>query len=210
MLLPSRAVQSLQLFRLRLPFLNVRHSSVRLILPQRCLVRIFVSAGEKNMAEKRKKKTVLLMADDDEDDCLLMKDAIREVFKSEDFHCLPDGQELLNYLHRRGIYTDLEKYPAPDLILLDLNMPRKDGLQTLKEIKEHPAFKTIPILIFSTSEAQEQIELCYKLGANSYITKPITFDKLLETVKCLSQYWFGIADLPLSERILSACAPCEE
>ncbi|MGA2228032.1 MAG: response regulator [Syntrophobacteraceae bacterium] len=160
------------------------------------------------MVEKRKKKTVLLMADDDEDDCLLMADAVREVFRTENFHCLRDGQELMDYLLRRGDYTDTNKFPPPDLIFLDLNMPRKDGFQTLKEIKEHPGLRTIPILIFSTSQEQEQIELSYKLGANSYITKPMSFDDLIKTVKCLSDYWFGVAELPLSER-LGACFPSE-
>jgi CheY-like chemotaxis protein len=161
------------------------------------------------MVERRRKKTVLLMADDDDDDCLLMEDAVREVFKSESFHCLPDGQELMDYLLRRGIYTDDEKFPPPDLILLDLNMPRKNGFETLKEIKEHPELRAIPILIFSTSKEQEQIELCYKLGANSYITKPMSFEDLVKTVKCVADYWFGITELPLSER-LCGCHACED
>ena len=88
------------------------------------------------MVKRPWKKTVLLMADDDEDDCLLMKNAVHEVFKSEDFHCLPDGQELLDYLFHRGIYADIKQFLPPDLIFLDLNMPRKDGFETLKEIKE--------------------------------------------------------------------------
>jgi CheY-like chemotaxis protein len=164
---------------------------------------------EKSMVEKRKKKTVLLMADDDEDDCLLMNEAVREIFKSEHFFCLPDGQELMDYLLRRGIYTNPKEFPAPDLIFLDLNMPKKDGFQTLKEIKEHPSLKAIPILIFSTAEEREQVELCYKLGANSYITKPMSFEDLVRTVRCLSEYWFGIAKLPPAER-LCACLPCKD
>jgi len=161
------------------------------------------------MDEQRKKKIILLMADDDEDDCLLMSDAVREVFKSEDFRCLGDGQELMDYLLHQGIYAAPETSPPPDLILLDLNMPRKDGRQALKEIKEHPLLKTIPVLIFSTSKEQAEIELCYKLGANSYITKPISFDDLVNIVRCLSNYWFGVTALPLSER-LCECHPCED
>lgn len=164
---------------------------------------------EKGMIEQRKKRTVLLMADDDEDDCLLMNEAVREIFKSEHFFCLRDGQELIDYLLRRGIYTDPKKFPAPDLIFLDLNMPRKDGFQTLKEIKEHPKLKAIPILIFSTAKEQEQIEVCYKLGANSYITKPMSFENLLKAVRCLGEYWFDIAKLPPSEP-LCACSLCED
>ena len=88
-------------------------------------------------------------------------------------------------------------------------MPKKDGFQTLKEIKEHPELKAIPILIFSTAEEQEQIEVCYELGANSYITKPMSFETLVKTVRCLSEYWFDIAKLPPAER-LCACLPCED
>ncbi len=161
------------------------------------------------MVERRKKKTVLLMADDDEDDCMLMNDAVHEVFQTERFFCLANGEELMDYLLRRGVYTDAEKFPPPDLIFLDLNMPKKDGFQTLKEIKEHPGLRAIPILIYSTSKERDQIELCYKLGANSYITKPMSFDDLLTTVKCLSDYWFSVAVLPLSERLCS-CLPCED
>ena len=163
------------------------------------------------MVEQRTKKTVLLMADDDEDedDCLLMREAVHEVFRSDGFHCVRDGQELMDYLFRRGIYTDTKTFPRPDLILLDLNMPVKDGLQALEEIKEHPLLKAIPILIYSTSKDQEEIELCYKLGANSYITKPMSFEHLVKVVRCLNDYWFGIVGLPLSER-LCACHACED
>ncbi len=161
------------------------------------------------MGGQRKKKTVLLMADDDEDDCMLMKNAVREVFHPEHFLCLADGQELMDYLLRRGVYTDIKKFPPPDLVFLDLNMPRKGGFETLKEIKEHPELRAIPILIYSTTQEQEQVELCYKLGANSYITKPMSFDTLIKTVKCLSDYWFSVAVLPLPER-LCPCLPCED
>ena len=161
------------------------------------------------MIEHRKKKTVLLMADDDEDDCMLVQDAVREVFQSEDFRCLCDGQELMSYLLHQGIYADPETSPLPDLILLDLNMPRKDGRQALQEIKGHPLLKAIPILIFSTSQEQEEIELCYKLGANSYLIKPVSFDKLVEIVRCMSNYWFNIASLPPSAQ-LCACHVCED
>ncbi len=161
------------------------------------------------MVDGPAKKTVLLMADDDEDDCLLMKEAVREVFRKNNFFCLPNGQELMDYLLRRGIYTDKEQFPPPDIILLDLNMPGKNGFDTLKEIKEHPQLRAIPVLIFSTARDQAQIELCYKLGANSYITKPMSFDQLLKTVQCVSDYWFGITDIPLPER-LCACDICED
>lgn len=144
-------------------------------------------------------RTIMLMADDDADDCFLMKEAVREVFRSEHLFCVPNGVELMDYLLRRGIYADAAQFPLPDLIFLDLNMPMKDGLETLKEIKAHPELRGIPILIFSTGEDQEQIRLCYKLGASSYITKPMDFEDLIKAVKCLSEYWFGVAQLPFSE-----------
>ena len=153
------------------------------------------------MPDQRRKKTVVLMADDDEGDCLFMKDAVREVFQSEDFHCLLDGARFMDYLLRRGVYADPKKFPLPDLILLDLNMPWRNGYRTLKEIKAHPELRAIPILIFSTTKEQENIELYYKLGADSYITEPMSFDNLIKTVKCLSDYWFGIEELPPSERL---------
>ena len=152
------------------------------------------------MPEQVRKETVVLMADDDEGDCLLMKDAVREVFQSADFHCLSDGARFMDYLLRRGVYADTKKFPLPDLILLDLNMPWTNGYRTLKEIKVHPELRAIPILIFSTTKEQENIELYYKLGADSYITEPMSFDNLIKTVKCLSDYWFGLEELPPSER----------
>jgi two-component system, response regulator len=109
------------------------------------------------MVEQRKKKTVLLMVDDDEDDCLLMKDAIREVFQSENFRCLCDGQELMDYLLHRGIYSDPETSPPPDLIFLDLNMPRKDGFETLKEIKKP-----------SATQGHSHIDLLDRAGTKGY------------------------------------------
>lgn len=153
------------------------------------------------MPDQRRKKTVVLMADDDEGDCLLMKNAVREVFQSEDFHCLSDGVRFMDYLLRRNVYADTKKFPLPDLILLDLNMPWRNGYRALKEIKVHPELRAIPILIFSTTKEQENIELYYKLGADSYTTEPMSFDNLIITIKCLSDYWFGIEELPPSERL---------
>ena len=162
----------------------------------------------RQMAEDRKKKTVLLMAESDEDECLLMKDAIREVFRDEDFHCLSDGQGIMEYLLRRGLYADKKEFPTPDLILLDLDMPRKDAHQTLKQIREHPQLKAIPVVIYSTSEDEGQLEICYKLGANSYFTKPMLFEELVKTVRCLREHWFSDAHPPSSEE-LCPCVYCK-
>lgn len=113
------------------------------------------------------KKKVILMADDDPDDQLLAKDALTECQLDADLHCVSDGEELLNYLHRRGRFTDAEKYPLPHLILLDLNMPRKDGREALTEIKAHPDWRRIPVVVFTTSRADTDIARIYALGANS-------------------------------------------
>jgi len=160
------------------------------------------------MADQHGKKTVLLMAEHDKNGCLLMKDAVREVFRGEDFHCFSDGQEIMDYLLHRGIYADTEEFAAPDLILLDLDMPRKDTHQTLKEIKEHPHLGAVPVLIYSTSKDEGQIELCNKLGANFYFAKPMSFDELVKTVRCLSEYWISEAHSPSSEG-LCPCVPCK-
>ncbi len=160
--------------------------------------------------EKQRARTVLLMADDDEDDCLLMAGAIREAFQTDNFHCLKDGQELLDYLFHRGFYEDNDLFPSPDLIFLDLNMPKKDGRQTLKEIKTDPQLRMIPVIIYTTSSSQQEIELCYKLGANSYIVKPISFERLVETVRCLNKYWFEVATLPLSKQLRACNVPLSQ
>ncbi len=162
--------------------------------------------------EERRQRTLLLMADDDADDCMLMKNAIREIFRSDNFHCLPDGQELMDYLNRRGAYQDPAEFPLPDLILLDLNMPRKDGFKALQEIKENPDLRCIPVVIYTTSRAQEQIELSYSLGANSYIVKPMTFEDLVKCLKCMADYWFTVVRLPFHERALPcrSCAPASD
>jgi two-component system, response regulator len=137
----------------------------------------------------------ILMADDDEDDRMLALDAVRESRLGNAFHCVEDGQELMDYLNHAGRYAagDL---PRPGLILLDLNMPRKDGRQALQEIKSNPALRRIPVVILTTSKTEEDILRAYDLGANSFITKPVTFDRLVDIVRTLGQYWFNIVSLP--------------
>ncbi len=138
----------------------------------------------------------ILMADDDPDDRLLMEDAMEEAHVANKFDFVEDGEQLMDYLHRRGDYADLADEPLPGLILLDLNMPKKDGREALKEIKGDPNLRRIPIIILTTSKAEEDILRSYDLGANSFISKPVTFDKLVEIVRQLSNYWFTIARLP--------------
>jgi CheY-like chemotaxis protein len=136
------------------------------------------------------------MADDDPDDRLLVQDAFDEVHLKNPFAFVEDGIELMDYLHRRGTYSHLADTPLPGLILLDLNMPKKDGRTALKEIKEDPVLRTIPIVILTTSSAEEDILRTYDLGANSFIVKPVTFDKLVDIIRKVTNYWFEIVRLP--------------
>ena len=138
----------------------------------------------------------ILMADDDADDRMLTEDAMRESRLGNSFRCVEDGQELMDYLHRRGKYA-LEDAPRPGLILLDLNMPRKDGRRALQEIKSDPELRRIPVVILTTSKTDEDVLRSYDLGANSFITKPVTFDRLVEIVRSLGSYWFQIVELPV-------------
>lgn len=143
---------------------------------------------------------VILMADDDEDDILLTRKALQKGKLLNPLHTVHDGEELLDYLLHRGDYTDEEKAPRPGVILLDLNMPRKDGREALKEIKAHDDLKDIPIVVFTTSKAEEDIYRSYKLGVNSFITKPVTFENLIEVMQMLGKYWFEIVTLPSEEK----------
>ena len=142
------------------------------------------------------KSIVILMADDDADDRLLAKDALAECRLANELHFVENGEELLDYLHRRGKYVNLANSPRPGLILLDLNMPKKDGRESLKEIKDDPRLRTIPVVVLTTSSADTDISRIYELGANSFITKPVSFDSLVEVMKILGRYWFEIVELP--------------
>jgi CheY-like chemotaxis protein len=103
----------------------------------------------------------------------------------------------LDYLNRRGKHKERTGEPLPGLILLDLNMPRKDGREALKDIKAQPEFRRIPIVVLTTSKADEDILRTYDLGVNSYVTKPVTFDSLVDTIKVIGRYWFEIVELPV-------------
>lgn len=149
------------------------------------------------MSEKIKKiKTItILMADDDPDDRMLTKEALIENKLANDLHFVVDGEDLMDYLHQRGKYNK-ENAPLPGLILLDLNMPKKDGREALAEIKADPKLRRIPIIVLTTSKAEEDIVRSYDLGISSFITKPVTFDDLVEVAKAIGNYWFGIVVLP--------------
>ncbi len=139
---------------------------------------------------------VILMADDDPDDCMLARHAFNEHRLANDLRIVEDGEELLDYLRQRGRFSTPGSAPRPGLILLDLNMPRKDGRQALRELKADPDLRRIPVVVMTSSKAEEDVLRSYDLGANSFITKPVTFDGLVQTVKTLSQYWFEVVQLP--------------
>ncbi len=144
----------------------------------------------------RRHPVTILMADDDPDDCLLAREALAESRLANDLHFVSDGEELMDYLYQRGKYSVPGSAPRPSLILLDLNMPKKDGREVLKELKADPHLRQIPVLVLTTSQAEEDILRSYYLGANSYITKPVTFSSLIEVMQTLSKYWFEIVELP--------------
>ena len=138
----------------------------------------------------------LLLADDDPDDRLLIQDALDEGRLVVDLRQVEDGEELMDYLHRRGKYAEPNSSPRPDLILLDLKMPRKSGHQALEEIKGNSGLRRIPIVILTTSKAEEDVVRSYDLGANSFMVKPPAFGALIEAMKTLERYWFELITLP--------------
>lgn len=142
----------------------------------------------------------ILIADDDEDDRDMIRDALKESRLINNLHCVKDGEELMDYLHHRGKFEDQMKNPLPGLILLDLNMPRMDGREALREIKTNARLRQIPVVVLTTSQAEEDIFRTYDLGVNSFITKPVSFESLVKVMKALGHYWFDIVELPDPER----------
>lgn len=138
----------------------------------------------------------ILMADDDADDCMLARDALEEARVMNTFDVVGDGVELMDYLRRQGDYSYLEGEAMPGLILLDLNMPKMDGREALKEIKADESLRRIPVVVLTTSKADEDVLRTYELGVNSFVTKPVTFEGLVEVMKTLAKYWFEIVKLP--------------
>jgi CheY-like chemotaxis protein len=145
---------------------------------------------------KSPRPIVILIADDDLEDCMLIRDALQESRVVNDVRFVHDGEELLDYLYRRGKYAAAGTSPHAGIILLDLNMPRKDGREALMEIKNDPALRKTPVVILTTSKAEEDICRSYDLGVNSYITKPVTFESLVDTMGTLGRYWLEIVELP--------------
>lgn len=150
------------------------------------------------MSEVTKEPVVILMADDDDDDFLLTKKALKASKLLNTLVRVSDGEELMDYLLKKGEYEDKETL-RPGIILLDLNMPRKDGREALAEIKAQDDLKNIPVVVFTTSKAEEDVFRTYQLGVSSFITKPVTFNNLLEVMSSLGRYWFEIVELPRHE-----------
>jgi CheY-like chemotaxis protein len=138
----------------------------------------------------------ILMAEDDPDDRMFSREAWDEAHISNEIRFVEDGEELLDYLYCRGKYAHPNSCPTPGIILLDLNMPKKDGREVLREIKSDPNLRGIPVVILTTSKAEEDILRSYDLGVSGYITKPVTFERLIEIMRVLGQYWFQIVELP--------------
>lgn len=139
---------------------------------------------------------VILMADDDEDDCLLVKKALEQSTLASHLSFVGNGEELMNYLFHRGEHASLEKSPMPDLILLDLNMPRMNGLEALERIKSSRELRHIPVLILTTSRSDYDVSESYSLGANSFLTKPVNFKGLIDMMDAIKSYWFEVVELP--------------
>lgn len=147
-------------------------------------------------SEARLSSITILMADDDEEDRQLTQDALQSSRLANRMRFAVDGQDLMDYLRGDGAYRAPGSAPRPGIILLDLNMPKKDGREALAEIKADPELRHIPVVVLTTSKAEEDIVRTYDLGVNSFITKPVTFSGLVDVMSTWQRYWFEIVDLP--------------
>lgn len=138
----------------------------------------------------------ILVADDDPDDRMMIEEAFEENRVVNAVEFVEDGEQLMAYLRREGDYAHLVGRPYPGIILLDLNMPRKDGREALKELKADPDLCRIPVVVLTTSQAEEDIVRTYGLGVSSFVTKPVSFEGLVEAIKVICQYWIQIVALP--------------
>ena len=144
-------------------------------------------------------KKIILLVEDDPDDIYLIGEAIDECQLSARIFIVEDGEQMLDYLHNRGDYTDPAVAPRPDLILLDLNMPRKDGREALVELKQDPDLRSIPVVVLTTSSAEKDKNFSYDQGASGFVTKPVTFTGLKESVCKIGEYWISTVQLPEEE-----------
>ncbi|RIV26777.1 response regulator [Fibrisoma montanum] len=137
----------------------------------------------------------ILIADDDVDDRMFIERALRQNGYTQEIQFVEDGEELMEYLHHTGRYNELNA-PWPNLLILDLNMPRKNGFQALEEIKEDPKLRRLPVVVMTTSSADEDVVKTYNLGVNSFVTKPFNFNRLVEMIGALKTYWMDTVKLP--------------
>jgi CheY-like chemotaxis protein len=147
-----------------------------------------------------KRRLNIMIAENDEDDRTLVRFAFDECKLSNTIHFVEDGEQLLDYLHHRGSYANSVDLIRPDLILLDLGLPRVNGHEALKEIKSDPKLRSIPVVIFTTSRSTKDINSTYSMGANSFIVKPVSFDGLIEVMNGLAAYWSEVTELPIVPR----------
>jgi CheY-like chemotaxis protein len=150
------------------------------------------------------KLITILIADDDADDRMLAREALEECRLANDVRFVENGLELLAYLRREGRFADPALSPRPGLILLDLNMPKMDGREALRELKADSSLRRIPVVVMTTSKAEEDIYRTYDLGVSSYVTKPVTFDALVDVMKAIGGYWLSIVELPETTHLLEA------
>ncbi len=150
------------------------------------------------------KQIIIVIADDNPDDCLLAQEALTKLNLEHQLDVVPSGEALLDYLYRREAYESLQGTPLPGLILLDLNMPHKNGLETLREIKSNRHFRRIPIVVLATSEAEDDVYDSYDSGANSFVTKSVSLSGLVEVVEEIGKYWLEIVELPPESSQLSS------
>jgi CheY-like chemotaxis protein len=147
---------------------------------------------------------VILLAEDDPGDQELTRRALEEDVVRVDLRIVSDGEEALDYLHQRGAYSEADAAPRPDLILLDLNMPKLSGREVLHELKQSPDLCRIPVVVLTTSQQEADIIATYDLGCNSYVQKPVDIEQFISVVRKLGDYWFEIVTLPREAAALTA------
>jgi CheY-like chemotaxis protein len=138
----------------------------------------------------------ILLVEDDPDDVLLTSEVLRETRMPSDLHVVMDGEEAMDFLHRKGRF---EAAAVPDLVLLDLNLPKKDGRQVLAEIKADPSLRRIPVIVLTTSAADQDVAQAYDRHANAYVRKPVGYTPLLDVVRSIEHFWVGAVQLPPRE-----------
>ena len=149
------------------------------------------------MSDNGYRPVTILMADDDEEDREMTREALQNSHLANEMRFVVDGQDLMDYLRRQGVYADPDAdAPRPGVILLDLNMPKKDGREALAEIKGDDNLRSIPVIVLTTSKNEEDVFRTYDLGVSSFITKPVTFGGLVEVMKTWQRYWFELVELP--------------